>query len=248
MARAAPHARIRSILTGEDTVGTKTLAGTPRRIAAYATAAPWLPPEAATTPASGISRSSKLVNAPRALNDPACWSCSSLSVRGNDERAKSLPSTTRTGVTRMWGLMISYTLSISGRSMRASGPSLLDIRGAFIERASFHPAWGVPQAAATDGCSVACVSPAWLQGVFLSAPVHIGAQVFQARVNHQRDHLRPRPQPLCHANRGDDVGSGRRPRKEGFFPGEAPRHVLGVRGADRQDLVHESRFPDCRSP
>jgi len=39
----------------EETVGTKILAGTPRRIAAYATAAPWFPPDAATTPGAGTS-------------------------------------------------------------------------------------------------------------------------------------------------------------------------------------------------
>src|SRR5258708_16569687 len=115
---------MRSILAGEHTVGTKILAGMPHRMAAYATAAPWLPPEAATTPTSGISRSSKLENAPRVLNDPACWRCSSLTVSGNDERAKSLPSATSTGVTRMWGLMTSYTLSIAGRSMGATAPPL----------------------------------------------------------------------------------------------------------------------------
>ena len=36
---------MRSILAGEDTVGTKIRAGRPRRIAAYAPAAPWLPPD-----------------------------------------------------------------------------------------------------------------------------------------------------------------------------------------------------------
>src|SRR4026208_529855 len=44
---------MRSFLAGDETVGTKIRAGSRRRIAAYATAAPWLPPDAAATPASG---------------------------------------------------------------------------------------------------------------------------------------------------------------------------------------------------
>ena len=73
---------MRSILAGEDTVGTKILAGMPSRCAAYATATPWLPPDAAATPAGGTSRSRRFVNAPRALNEPAHCSCSSLRVTG----------------------------------------------------------------------------------------------------------------------------------------------------------------------
>src|SRR5450756_2994309 len=69
---------MRSILAGAETVGTKILAGTPSRCAAWATATPWLPPEAATTPASGSSRSSRLAKVPRVLNDPEHCSCSSL--------------------------------------------------------------------------------------------------------------------------------------------------------------------------
>ena len=57
-------------LDRDETVGTKIFAGMPSRRAAQATATPWLPPDAATTPAGGISRVSRLANAPRALNDP----------------------------------------------------------------------------------------------------------------------------------------------------------------------------------
>ena len=63
-------------------MGTKILAGMPRWCAVYATATPWLPPDAAATPAGGTSRSRRFVNAPRALNDPAHCSCSSLRVTG----------------------------------------------------------------------------------------------------------------------------------------------------------------------
>src|SRR6266498_3793093 len=83
---------MRSILAGDETVGTKIRAGTPRCLAAYATAAPWLPPEAATTPAAGIARVSRCANAPRVLNEPACCRCSSLNVNETDCRSKSAPS------------------------------------------------------------------------------------------------------------------------------------------------------------
>src|SRR5439155_838054 len=54
MTRSAPYARMRATFAGDDTVGTKILAGTPSRLAAYATAAPWLPPDAA--PQSMLTR------------------------------------------------------------------------------------------------------------------------------------------------------------------------------------------------
>src|SRR4029077_4183659 len=41
-----PYSRMGATLAGEETDGTKILAGTFRVIAAYATAAPWLPPDA----------------------------------------------------------------------------------------------------------------------------------------------------------------------------------------------------------
>ena len=93
MARSAPYARMRATFAGDDTVGTKIFAGTPSRIAAYATAAPWLPPDAATTPVGGILRSSKFVNAPRALNDPECCNSSSFSAIAKSPSPKSFPLT-----------------------------------------------------------------------------------------------------------------------------------------------------------
>src|SRR5207248_2550912 len=74
----APYSRIRSTLAGSEMRGTKIRARTDNFRAARATAAPWLPPEAATTPAAGTSRSRRFANAPRALKEPDCWSSSSL--------------------------------------------------------------------------------------------------------------------------------------------------------------------------
>src|SRR5215470_9212021 len=81
----------------------------PSAWAAKATAAPWLPPDAATTPAAGTSRSSRLANAPRALNDPACCSCSSLSSSGPAGSPKSARSTLITGVRRTCGAISAWT-------------------------------------------------------------------------------------------------------------------------------------------
>jgi hypothetical protein len=57
------------------------LAGTPSRIAAWATAAPWLPPDAAATPQDGIGWVSRFANAPCALNERECCRHSSFSAR-----------------------------------------------------------------------------------------------------------------------------------------------------------------------
>ena len=67
--------------------------------AAYATASPKFPPEAATTPASGTSDASILLNAPRGLNDPVCCSSSSFSVSGVSIPNDPAPVST-TGVVR----------------------------------------------------------------------------------------------------------------------------------------------------
>src|SRR6266542_469220 len=94
---------MRSILAGDETVGTRIRAGTPRGLAAYATAAPWLQPEPATTPAAGIVRVSRCANAPRVLNEPACCRCSSLNFNETDFRSKSAPLTQIVGVRRTNG-------------------------------------------------------------------------------------------------------------------------------------------------
>src|SRR5487761_174747 len=91
---------MRDRLAGEDTSGTKIVAGMPSRDAAKATAAPWLPPDAATTPAAGAGRSRRLANAPLALNDPECWRNSSFSTSGPPGRSSSDRSMRSTGVVR----------------------------------------------------------------------------------------------------------------------------------------------------
>src|SRR6266403_1833783 len=78
-------------------------AGISRSRAACATAAPWLPPEAATTPAAGMLRRSRFAKAPRALKEPDCCSSSSLSTSVRPGRPKSWPSTSTMGVKRMYG-------------------------------------------------------------------------------------------------------------------------------------------------
>ena len=59
----------------------------PSARAAYATAAPWLPPDAAITPAGGRSPAARAVtmrlNAPRGLKLPACCTSSSFKMTGN---------------------------------------------------------------------------------------------------------------------------------------------------------------------
>jgi hypothetical protein len=86
--------------------------GTPTFDAAYATAAPWLPPDAATTPAAGTGRRSRLVNAPRTLNEPDSCVCSSFRVSGNGGRPKSAPVVCSTGVSRIRGAIAAYARSM----------------------------------------------------------------------------------------------------------------------------------------
>src|SRR5688572_7988250 len=111
-------------------VGTKIVARCPVFIAANATAAPWLPPEAATTPAAGISRESRWLNAPRALNDPACCRNSSLKTRRTSGSPKSAPSTSRTGVRRTNLAMRSAVARIAC----ASSPSTLGVHAIVLHR------------------------------------------------------------------------------------------------------------------
>ena len=102
---------------GEATAGTKIFAGTPSFIAAYATAAPWLPPEAATTPAAGTLRISRFANAPRGLNEPVCWKSSSLSVSGMGPSPSSSPRTSMIGVRRTCGAIRRCAAAIASRSI-----------------------------------------------------------------------------------------------------------------------------------
>jgi hypothetical protein len=101
---SAPFAAIRASFGSAADSGTNTLAGTPRSDAARATAAPWFPVDAATTPlarsASGIVRS--LFSAPRNLNEPVTWSVSSFRRTPVPSSTPSHDASTR-GVSRAWG-------------------------------------------------------------------------------------------------------------------------------------------------
>src|SRR6266478_340489 len=90
-------------------------AGISRSRAACATAAPWLPPEAATTPAAGTRRRSRFAKAPRALKEPDCCSSSSLSTSVRPGRPKSRPSTSTMGVKRMCGRISASVAAICSR-------------------------------------------------------------------------------------------------------------------------------------
>ena len=107
--------------------------------AANAVAAPWFPPDAATTPAAGTTRESMCVNAARALNEPACCMNSSLNTselpgrspnapeamdgrEGLPGRRKSSPATSMIGVRRMWP---SISLSTSSMFLRVRAGSII---------------------------------------------------------------------------------------------------------------------------
>ena len=62
----APYDLNRRTFTGDDVSGTNTSAPTPSSRAAYATASPWFPPDAAITPAAGIGFESRRLNVPAA--------------------------------------------------------------------------------------------------------------------------------------------------------------------------------------
>ena len=76
----APRRRTFSSFTFAAFSGMTTQAGMPRRTAAYASAAPWLPDECVTTPrpaSSAVSENTAFA-APRALNAPIFWKFSHL--------------------------------------------------------------------------------------------------------------------------------------------------------------------------
>jgi hypothetical protein len=119
-------------------LGTKIVAGTRRFIAAYATAAPWLPPDAATTPAGGTSRSSRFANAPRVLNDPACCNSSSFANSAMlESRPASAGSSARSGVRRTYGAISRAVSAIASRSPFESLRVTLGLAIAFGRRVTF---------------------------------------------------------------------------------------------------------------
>src|SRR3989442_841328 len=104
----------RPALSASESVG--AVSGSTPTIVTVPPYQPAMPPNAATTPAAGSGRRSRLANAPRALNDPECCSSSSLSTSGKDETPKSAPLTSSVGVARTYGAMIAATLSMLFRS------------------------------------------------------------------------------------------------------------------------------------
>ncbi|BCJ50077.1 hypothetical protein Asp14428_15520 [Actinoplanes sp. NBRC 14428] len=95
--RTVPADRV--LLDPREKDGTKTVARTPARCAAQATAAPWFPPEAAVTEAAPAGMVSTAFSAPRALKEPVYCNCSSFSV-SSPRDPTSRPSTRTTGVCR----------------------------------------------------------------------------------------------------------------------------------------------------
>src|SRR5436190_2899302 len=93
----------------------KTRAGAPSSRAAHATAWPWLPALAATTPAARASGSSdeSFVNAPRTLNDPVRCRHSTLHRTGRPTSREKV-SLGYTGVTRATPAITARARSISG--------------------------------------------------------------------------------------------------------------------------------------
>src|SRR3954453_17337598 len=94
----------------------KIRAGAPSSRAAHATAWPWLPALAATTPAasSSGSRLESLTYAPRILNEPVRCRFSALRLTGRSASRDSV-SEGKTGVTRATPASRSRARSISGR-------------------------------------------------------------------------------------------------------------------------------------
>src|SRR5690606_15798982 len=97
---------MRLIFDSGEVVGTKMSASLRGVVAAWATASPWFPPEAATT-RSASGRAVRNEKAPLTLNAPVFWSCSSF--------RKRFGSTSSTGVFRMWGRIRSAAASMSAR-------------------------------------------------------------------------------------------------------------------------------------
>jgi len=94
-------------LAGED-VSARTPGPHTSRLTAHATAHPWLPARAATHARPGNVTVSRFASAPRALNEPECCRCSSLSV--------SPGSSSSTGVRRRCGEISAYVRSMAARS------------------------------------------------------------------------------------------------------------------------------------
>ena len=91
MRSSAPRRRISSTLLAGTSRDMQITARRPSRAAAWASARPWLPVEAATTPCrrSSADSSATALVAPRSLKLPVCWRVSSLRWTGTPARAPS---------------------------------------------------------------------------------------------------------------------------------------------------------------
>ena len=105
---------------GVTVVGITTVAGTPNRRAASATAWAWFPDDGATTPrarTSGASRAKK-VYAPRNLKAPPRWSISGFTNTGTPARSASA-SKWSNGVRTATAASVCAAPSMSSRVTRA---------------------------------------------------------------------------------------------------------------------------------
>src|SRR4051795_6428301 len=95
----------------------KIRAGAPAARAAHATAWPWLPALAATTPAarSTSAMTASLLTAPRSLNDPVRWRFSAFRDTSRPAMRENV-SEPKTGVTRTAAPTRSRAASIAARS------------------------------------------------------------------------------------------------------------------------------------
>src|SRR6476646_6056182 len=105
----------------------KTVALTPSSRPAQATACPWLPALAASTPVarSASPRVISLLTAPRTLNEPVRWRFSAFRHTVRPTRRESA-LLVWTGVTRAWPAMRSRAASMSARVGRSNSKHLLE--------------------------------------------------------------------------------------------------------------------------
>src|SRR5436190_16041967 len=118
----------------------KIRAGAPSSRAAHATACPWLPALAATTPAARCSgsRLESLTYAPRTLNEPVRCRFSALS-RTDRPASRDSVSDGKTGVTRATPSSRSRACSISG-SPGAASVAIVDPEDLF-EYLAYRDQW-----------------------------------------------------------------------------------------------------------
>ncbi len=130
----APKPRTLATLIAGAFSGITTCAGMPRRDAAYASAAPWLPDECVTTPraASAADNENTALVAPRALNAPTFCRFSHLKY-STAPAASSSDAECMTGVRWTQGAIRAAARRMASRSGSASsGAPVEACSGAFI--------------------------------------------------------------------------------------------------------------------